>query len=212
MGRLNLSVPYSEKDEAKRLGARWDASLRLWFVPEGVEQKPFQQWKETEPVVNIRAARYFIASTARRCWKCGELTTSYTFGFPGEYEVLEVIIDDDAPGECLEWVRCDRATAFCSYVTYLHQKIADRIQAFQRTYYRDFSQTTRGTYWMNHCTSCGMKQGDFQLHEEPGGGFFPTDAAQADRITIHAVQEPFECNGNMGFVSGFDFLPYVRRA
>ncbi len=30
--RFDLSVPYSEKDDAKELGARWDASLKKWYT------------------------------------------------------------------------------------------------------------------------------------------------------------------------------------
>lgn len=29
---LYLDVPYSLKDEAKRLGARWDAEARQWYI------------------------------------------------------------------------------------------------------------------------------------------------------------------------------------
>jgi len=31
-GRVLLSVPYADKDEAKALGARWDAVLRTWWI------------------------------------------------------------------------------------------------------------------------------------------------------------------------------------
>jgi hypothetical protein len=30
-----LDVPYSEKDEAKKLGARWDPKAKSWYVPKG---------------------------------------------------------------------------------------------------------------------------------------------------------------------------------
>ena len=39
-----LNVPYAEKEEAKILGARWDPDLKKWFVPKGVEPKPFAKW------------------------------------------------------------------------------------------------------------------------------------------------------------------------
>ncbi|WP_433237720.1 DUF5710 domain-containing protein [Streptosporangium sp. CA-135522] len=31
--RLWLDVPYSEKDEAKALGARWDPAAKRWYAP-----------------------------------------------------------------------------------------------------------------------------------------------------------------------------------
>jgi hypothetical protein len=30
--RVYLNVPYDEKDEAKKMGARWDPNCKLWFV------------------------------------------------------------------------------------------------------------------------------------------------------------------------------------
>lgn len=39
-----LNVPFAEKDEAKRLGARWDATRRKWYVPHGVDAEPFSRW------------------------------------------------------------------------------------------------------------------------------------------------------------------------
>ena len=33
MDRLWLDVPFSDKDEAKRLGARWDQAARRWYAP-----------------------------------------------------------------------------------------------------------------------------------------------------------------------------------
>ena len=42
---LYLNVPYSEKDEAKRLGARWNPRVRKWFVDLPREQYArFAKW------------------------------------------------------------------------------------------------------------------------------------------------------------------------
>ncbi|WP_244814136.1 exodeoxyribonuclease VII large subunit [Caballeronia sp. Lep1P3] len=42
-----LEVPFKEKDEAKALGARWDAGARKWYVPEGTEVALFTAWLPT---------------------------------------------------------------------------------------------------------------------------------------------------------------------
>ena len=39
-----LSCPYSEKDMAKKLGAKWDVSQKSWYVPSGVAISPFARW------------------------------------------------------------------------------------------------------------------------------------------------------------------------
>ena len=42
--RFYLNCPYGEKDECKGLGAYWDADRRKWYVPEGLDTKPFEKW------------------------------------------------------------------------------------------------------------------------------------------------------------------------
>lgn len=39
-----LTVPYAEKDEAKALGARWDATRKKWYAPQGAELDRFARW------------------------------------------------------------------------------------------------------------------------------------------------------------------------
>jgi hypothetical protein len=39
-----LEVPWKEKSEAKRLGARWDADKKLWYVPHGTAVERFEKW------------------------------------------------------------------------------------------------------------------------------------------------------------------------
>jgi Domain of unknown function (DUF5710) len=41
---INLKVPFNEKDQAKSLGARWNAEAKLWYVPVGVDAAPFEKW------------------------------------------------------------------------------------------------------------------------------------------------------------------------
>ena len=46
---MNLKVPFNEKDQAKSLGARWNAEAKLWYVPQGVEAAPFEKWVSSAP-------------------------------------------------------------------------------------------------------------------------------------------------------------------
>ena len=39
-----LDVPFSEKDQAKALGAWWDPEARKWFIPLGRATEPFARW------------------------------------------------------------------------------------------------------------------------------------------------------------------------
>ena len=46
---INLKVPFNEKDQAKSLGARWNAEAKLWYVPQGVDATPFEKWLSSAP-------------------------------------------------------------------------------------------------------------------------------------------------------------------
>lgn len=43
-----LDCPYRDKDDAKRLGARFDGLRKQWFVPAGRELTPFSRWLPAE--------------------------------------------------------------------------------------------------------------------------------------------------------------------
>jgi hypothetical protein len=39
-----LNCPFSEKDECKALGGKWDANAKKWFVPDGTDIGKFERW------------------------------------------------------------------------------------------------------------------------------------------------------------------------
>jgi len=39
-----LNVPYAQKDEAKALGAKWDASKKKWYAPGSLDISLFERW------------------------------------------------------------------------------------------------------------------------------------------------------------------------
>lgn len=47
-GSTLLAVPFAEKDEAKKLGARWNAERRSWYVPPGIDISLFSRWRTDE--------------------------------------------------------------------------------------------------------------------------------------------------------------------
>ncbi len=42
--RINLATPFAEKDQAKALGARWDAARKVWYVEDVEDLTPFKRW------------------------------------------------------------------------------------------------------------------------------------------------------------------------
>src|SRR3954453_24128215 len=41
--RIDLTVPYARKEEAKALGARWDGDKRTWYAPPGTDLRHFDR-------------------------------------------------------------------------------------------------------------------------------------------------------------------------
>ena len=50
--RINLVTPFAEKDAAKALGARWDATKKCWYIVDMDDLKPFMRW-----IPNLDAAK-----------------------------------------------------------------------------------------------------------------------------------------------------------
>lgn len=42
--QIRLNVPYSAKERAKSLGARWDLLGKFWYVPYGVDVNQLREW------------------------------------------------------------------------------------------------------------------------------------------------------------------------
>jgi len=41
---LLLNVPFAQKDQAKAIGAKWDADKKKWYVPLGLDINLFEAW------------------------------------------------------------------------------------------------------------------------------------------------------------------------
>lgn len=42
--RVNLKVPFAEKDKARALGARWDVARKTWYIEDVEDLEPFLPW------------------------------------------------------------------------------------------------------------------------------------------------------------------------
>jgi len=50
--RINLKCPYSEKSEAKALGARWDGTT--WYIVDVEDLTPFMRWIDRSEPVDVQ--------------------------------------------------------------------------------------------------------------------------------------------------------------
>jgi hypothetical protein len=69
---LFLNVPFTEKDEAKALGAQWNAEMKKWYVPDGVDNAPFARWNVAQAIQTSAALEkrglLFVDLVPRSAW------------------------------------------------------------------------------------------------------------------------------------------------
>lgn len=99
--RTELDVPFSHKDEAKALGAKWDRAKKIWYVPDGVNPEPFAAWLPGVDRSDPSAPYIYLVLGKRECWKCHEQTTVAAFGIP--YLAAEDSGSKAAPSAAPPW-------------------------------------------------------------------------------------------------------------
>lgn len=175
-GRVDLEVPFAEKDEAKSLGARWDPACKTWYVPAGLDSRPFQRWLPTgddEGETELLPPVYAVESKTP-CWRCDNQPSVATVA-------AESFISRDS-GEPVE-----PDLYLFSGIEHLAPELLEAMRKVNRGYRRRFSKTVGASYYMNHCV-CGAQMGDFYMHSEPGGAFFPTTPQAARAIRLHRLK------------------------
>lgn len=185
MSRIDLQVPFIERDEAKRLGARWDIERKTWYVPQDLNPAPFEKWLPLPLTPNLRAPRFFLSTAVRNCWRCAAPSPVVAIILPAESEefyVAENPSDDywqDAAGPVL-----------LSYLEHINDLSAAQL-AYRAPHYRlDHSHTTGHSYWMNHCKYCAAKLGDHDTIRAFGSAFSPGTKEQAARINLDEIHVP----------------------
>lgn len=99
--RLNLKVPFAEKDEAKKLGARWDAGRKLWYIEGKDDLAPFARWS---PSPHDAAAGKAPARKTSR-------TAAADRDEPAAFAVGRHYVEQPRVCDCLPWDVCDKCRA-----------------------------------------------------------------------------------------------------
>ncbi len=64
--KIYINVPFSEKEEAKAIGAKWDNEKKSWYVLADVSEEAFSKWlADLEKIVPIE--------TEYQCEECGSI-------------------------------------------------------------------------------------------------------------------------------------------
>ena len=205
MLRIDLSVPFADKDEVQRLGARWDRDARTWFVPESCDPSAFARWLPLAGRINVRAPSYWIAQALQACWRCRGDSVVHGFALPKEHQTLW--IGDGSEPDI--WETDDEPTFVC-YLEYLLPSVAERMRAEAANYRFGVRRRSRGFYWVNYCQYCNSKLGDYETFCEPGQAFNPLTRDDAAHVALTPVDAPFAAVAG-GWSLGCDLFEYMTR-
>jgi hypothetical protein len=193
-----LDVPYKDKDEAKKLGARWDAERKAWFVPDSINTVAFLRWLSQEVEMRQRLiAPIWIKKSTEPCWKCHR--TSQVFAVSASVIIDVEYGEDDDDEEYEQTIDNDDDSIALTDLESIDPRIEAFFKQYAPGYRKDFSKTQDRQIYMNHCEHCDAKLGDFFLHSEPGGAFFPTTEYEEERIS----REPIFGEGEFFFAGSF---------
>lgn len=170
MEKIKLNVPYDEKNDAKKLGARWDVKEKTWYITSEINPNLFERWlPETATIeINNALAPIFVITSYSSCWKCKKESTVNSLASSGYYHNEK---------------KYSKFTVY-SYLEAVSPAIEITLAEAYPAYRLDFSNTTKTRYFLNHCEFCDAKMGDFFLHEECDCAFSPTSIKKAKRAKI----------------------------
>jgi len=131
------------------------------------------------PSANIRSSSYYVAETQARCAQCGQACRVLGLALPPNHETL-----DDG-----EWQKV-AANALIFYIAGLPDAVSRRLFEYSTGFHQTRGDDPSESLWANHCPHCTTVFSDDELHCEPGG-FMPSDALEAQAISLTHVQQDF---------------------
>lgn len=131
------------------------------------------------------------------CWKCGQRMSAVALLAPK-------VFDEDETQD---------AACIISGITGIPEDILMYIQSRVPTFKMSYSQTVGDSYLANTCPKCDTLSGDFYLHSEPGGPFFPESEDEARQLYVTEIptKERATIFGNAGYGPGDMILEHAQR-
>lgn len=194
---IYLDVPYEERSMARLLGARWDARIGSWYVPDGRDPAPFRRWIPPEP------ESIYLVFAEHACWRCGESTEVAGFGIPYAF------------------YQDDRGETFREFETMGHHWVdtvdADRLSIkgelgcvpTEIRYYLwnrcGYKREAGGRYLTNTCTHCGTEQNYANLFDNVQSPFYVDSRRKLEALEFVRVEvEGVYGNGREGWHANDD--------
>lgn len=193
---LPLNVPYGDKDEAKKLGARWNPELKKWYVQNKEDYPKFAKWILTQGFIVVCDAIYVLEGR-KNCFRCGKETRVIGFALENFFMFEGTPYDEDI--ECTYW---NDVIRIAGPIDPIPVPILKYLQS-KYNYKNRYSATTGESHINNCCDHCDILQGDFYLFSEVDSPFFLDSEEKIRDLKIYKInlKQDIIINASVGFCS-----------
>lgn len=204
-GKLFIDVPYSEKDTAKKLGARWDPTNKKWYATKRDDYIKFINWFMYDYEEQIIALDHiYLVTSERTCYNCQESTPVIAFGIENR-----MVIRDD--GYDPQTYSCSFSnTASINIMHDLDKSLPERFKNYldEKFIYKMGYSQINGYHLANHCQYCGFIQGNNYLHDEFGGPFHLDCIETIQNLTFEKIslEADWPISASICFSSGDEHI------
>jgi hypothetical protein len=109
-----------------------------------------------------------------------------------KHETLSMDADDERQESTPDTWESAACSALLFYIETLPDSVQRRLAEFSQVYRYAYSAETQGSYWANHCMSCGALLEDHDLFCEPDGAFLPMSGDITADLELIWTEEPIE--------------------
>lgn len=191
---LLINVPYSEKDEAKALGAKWNPDEKSWMAPSNtyVDYKKFSNWFDGDIIVQNEL---YLIEAMRICWKCGKPTKVVCFALKNYVDIHSS--------------RPEYRYLITSMLTKMPREVLKHIQEYYN-FKEKYSHTIKDKYWANCCPYCDSLHGNNYLFYELDSPFYADTPEKARQLIMYRITLPLDMCVDLGdtfpiVISGQDY-------
>jgi len=203
---LILNVPYNEKDDAKSLGARWNPTVKKWYVKNKKDYYKFIRWIEPYGNMVIIDELYLIEGV-KKCFRCGKDTRVIGFGIDKHLSIdgLLEIENNNYDGNEIKEILYDKMLEInqddihiVGPIDPIPEPLMEYIQN-KYNYKLRYSKTTHISSICNCCDNCDVLQGDFFLFSEVDSPFFIHSQEDVKKLKIYKIklEQDLIVNGTM---------------
>lgn len=192
---LILNVLYNEKDDAKSLGARWNPTVKKWYVKNKKDYYKFIRWIEPYGNMVIIDELYLIEGV-KKCFRCGKDTRVIGFGIDKHLSIdgLHEIENNNYDGNEIKEILYDKMLEInqddihiVGPIDPIPEPLMEYIQN-KYNYKLRYSKTTHISSICNCCDNCDVLQGDFFLFSEVDSPFFIHSQEDVKKLKIYKIK------------------------